>query len=531
MYIDTSHYTKNGKKYKRVLLRESYRENGKVKKKTIASLCNCTDEEITAITLALKNKKDLGVLDGFTAMGNVNITQGKSYGALVIIKSIADRLGITKALGKNKEGLIAFWEIYYRLSVQGSRQSAIRLFNSHAVEFISELPLITEKALYKNLEWLSSHQEDIEVSLWQNRKESISTLFLYDVTSSYLEGEHNELGAYGYNRDKKSGKKQIVRGLLTDNEGMPVAIRVFEGNTSDTKTFGDQIAILRDKLKIKSVVMVGDGGMIKVPQQDALPDDYNYITSIGKPQIEVLIKEKIIQLELFDTDLCEVSNNDIRYIFRRNSFRTQEIRQAREEKVQKIKEFISEQNKYLQDHPKAKIDTVLKKIQERLLKLKIDKWVNVYSNKRVLGYTENQEEKTKIAKLDGCYCIKTDIDNGTDAKTIHARYKDLIKVEYSFRTMKTGHLDIRPLYLRKSSHTKGHAFVVILAYMIEKKLAKLWKNNEATIKESLQELMTLSTLQIKNTTNKDFIKLPKPNNICKNLFKMAGVKIPNKIPY
>lgn len=528
MYIDTSSYTKKGKSYTRTLLRESYRQDGKVKKRTIASLCNCSDEEIAAIKIALKNKKELGALDSLQNIENINIIQGKSYGALIVIKSIADRLGITTVLGNNQAGLTAFWQIYSRLVTQGSRQSAIRLTKSHATEFIPQLPPISEKSLYKNLDWLSENQEDIETALMKYRA-SVSTLFLYDVTSSYLEGQYNELGAWGYNRDKKSGKKQIVIGLLTD-DGMPVAIRVFEGNTADTSTFGDQIAILRDNLKIKDVIMVGDGGMIKSPQRDALPDDYNYITSISKSQIESLIKEEVIQLDLFDTNLCEVDNNDIRYIFRRNPLRAKDIKRVREEKLQKIKEFIVEQNKYLQDHPKAKIDTALKKVKDKLAKLKI-KWVNIESSKRILTCLEDNEEKTKIARLDGCYCIQTDVDTNINAKTIHNRYKDLIKVENAFRTMKTGHLEIRPLYLRKANHTRGHVFVVMLAYMIEKELSNLWKDNEGTVKELLQELMTLSTLQIKNTANNDFIKLPKPNKTCKDLFKKARVKIPNKIPY
>jgi transposase len=530
MYVDICNYVKKGNKRTRILLRESYRENGKVKKRTIACLNSCSDEEVEAIKLALKNKKDLSALSSLTNIENINITQGKSYGALVVIKSIADRLGITAVLGKGEVGLTAFWQIYSRLIAQGSRRTAIRLTKTHATEFIPRFPLINEKSLYKNLDWLSENQEDIETALMKHRA-SISTLFLYDVTSSYLEGEFNELAAWGYNRDKKSGKKQIVIGLLTDDEGIPVAIRVFEGNTADTSTFGDQIVILRDKLKIKNVVMVGDGGMIKSPQRDALPSDYNYITSIGKPQIESLIKEGVIEVDLFDIDLCEVNNDSVRYIFRKNPLRDKDIKRVREEKFKKIKEFTIEQNEYLQDHPKAKVDIALKRVKEKLVKLKINKWIKIESSQRTLAYLEDEEEKTKIARLDGCYCIRTDVDTNINAKTIHARYKDLAKVESAFRTMKTGHLEIRPLYLRKASHTRGHVFIVMLAYMIEKELSKLWKDSEGTVKESLQDLMAMSTLQIKNTSNNDFTKLPKPNNTCKDLFKMAGVKIPSELPY
>jgi transposase len=529
MYVDTSSYTKNKKRYTRTLLRESYREGGKVKKRTIASLCNCSNEEIAALKFALKNKHDIDSIANLKSVANISVEQGKSYGALVIIKSIADKLGITTALGNSSNGLLAFWQIYCRLISQGSRQTSIRLSESHETSFIPNLPSVNEKALYKNLEWLSDTQANIETSLWQFSDRSVSNLFLYDVTSSYLEGEKNELAAYGYNRDKKRGKKQIVIGLLTDDDGLPVAVRVFDGNTCDTSTFGDQITILRDQLKIKNVVMVGDGGMIKVPQQESLPEDYNYITSISKPQIMSLINNNIIQLDLFDTSLCEVKKENIRYIFRRNPVRQAEIRQGRKEKLDMVKKLIATLNKYLEDHPKAKVDIAVRKAKERITSLKISSWVEAISTDRILSYTEDGEKKKEVEKLDGCYCIKTDVKSETTAEVIHSRYKDLIKVENAFRTMKTAHLDIRPLYLRKTSHTKGHVFVVMMAYMIEKELAKMWKGNDRTVKESLQELSALTSLKIKDINNNDVIKLPKPNQICENLFKLAKVKIPNQI--
>jgi len=529
MYVDTSCYTKNNKRYTRRLLRESYREDGKVKKRTIASLCNCSDEEVAALKFALKNKRDIECLTDLRSIANVKIEQGKSYGALVIIKSIADRLGISAALGNNDNGLLAFWQIYCRLISQGSRQTSIRLNESHETAFIKDLPSVNEKSLYKNLEWLADSQVEIETSLWQSSDRSVSNLFLYDVTSSYLEGEKNQLAAYGYNRDKKRGKKQIVIGLLTDDEGVPVAVRVFDGNTCDTKTFGDQIAILRDQLKIKNVVIVGDGGMIKVPQQESLPDDYNYITSISKPQITSLINSNIIQLEFFDTSLCEVKDDNVRYIFRRNPVRQEEIRQGRKEKLEVVKKLIATQNKYLEDHPKANVDIAIRKVKERTMSLKISSWVDVTSTDRILKHSEDSAKKKEVEKLDGCYCIKTDVTSETKAQVIHGRYKDLIKVENAFRTMKTSHLDIRPLYLRKASHTKGHVFVVMMAYMIEKELTKMWKDDDRTVKEALQELVALTTLKIKNIDNNDVIKLPKPNQICEDLYKLAKVKIPDTL--
>ena len=233
MYVDTATYTRSGKTHKRYLLRTSYRENGKVKKKTIASLCTLTPDEISSLKLALQHKSDLSAL---TSIKGAEVIQGKSFGAVIALKTIADELGITKALGNSKEAVIAMWQIMGRVLFQGSRLSLLRMLDIHEAEKILSVPNnLSAKQLYTNLSWLEQNQLKIEKKL-QNYHKVQSNLYLYDVTSSYLEGENNELAEYGYNRDKKKGKKQIVIGLLTASDGIPVAVRVFKGNTSDSKT-------------------------------------------------------------------------------------------------------------------------------------------------------------------------------------------------------------------------------------------------------------------------------------------------------
>jgi hypothetical protein len=237
MYIDAS--TAQGK-YTRYLLRESYREEGKVKHRTIANLSRCSHEEIEALRLALKHKDDLSTLGSLSE--DVSVRQGLSVGAAWLVYDMTKQLGITEALGPSREGKLALWQVMARVIDQGSRLSAVRLASSHAACDVLGLERFNEDDLYQDLDWVCKNQALIEDRLFKGvHAGKQPRLYLYDVTSSYLEGEDNDLGEFGYNRDGKKGKRQIVMGLLCDEEGRPVSIEVFPGNTPDAKTIGSQI--------------------------------------------------------------------------------------------------------------------------------------------------------------------------------------------------------------------------------------------------------------------------------------------------
>ena len=215
LYVDTSHLRQGNKTYTRHLLRESFRDHGQVKHRTIANLSACSAAEIEAIRLALRHKSDLAALG--PAPRTITVQQGASYGAVHVVHQVARALGIERALGEGREGQLALWQIIARVIDQGSRLSAVRLARSHASGEILGLGRFDEDDLYANLDWLSQQQVAIEQRLFAQRQPAAATgLFLYDVTSSYLEGKHNAFGAFGYNRDGKRGKQQIVVGLLCD---------------------------------------------------------------------------------------------------------------------------------------------------------------------------------------------------------------------------------------------------------------------------------------------------------------------------
>lgn len=190
MYVDVSTVHLDNKSYTRYLLRESFRENGRVKHRTIANLSPCSPQEIDAIRLALRHKEDLSSLQ--TAQPAIVLRQGPSVGAVWLLQEVARALGLEKALGTTEQGKLALWQVIARVLDQGSRLSAVRLATTHAAGEILGLKPFDEDALYANLDWLAAQQTEIEGRLFDHRPAPSTTgLFLYDVTSSYLEGEHN----------------------------------------------------------------------------------------------------------------------------------------------------------------------------------------------------------------------------------------------------------------------------------------------------------------------------------------------------
>lgn len=533
MYVDVSSVKTKKKTYTRYLIRESFRENGKVKHRTLANISHCSPGEIEAIRLALRHKANLNLLGN--VKDSVSTEQGLSVGALWVVYNVAKKLGIVDALGTKREGKLALWQILARIIDQGSRLSAVRLASSHAACDILDLKPFDEDDLYLNLDWLCDNQTLIEDRLFRKRSKSKKRpqLFLYDVTSSYLEGEQNELAAFGYNRDGKKHKKQIVVGLLCDEEGVPVSIEVFEGNTQDLKTFGNQIEKVAMRFGTKSITFVGDRGMIKSNQiEDLGKKDFHFITAITKSQIESLMKEGIFQMELFDQELAEVEDKGNRYILRRNPVRAEEIEKARKDKYAALQKEVGNQNLYLKEHPRAKLEVAMRKVCEKSKRLKILPWIEITSSGRDIQISIDKQSLEEIKKLDGCYVIKTDLSKKQVSKeVIHNRYKDLALVEKAFRFIKTAELEMRPIYVRLESRTRGHALVVMLSYLIIQELSKSWMNLNMTVQEGLNELSTLCMTIVTLKGSAAFNKIPQPRTHLKKLLQSAEVVLPEALPY
>ena len=535
MYVDSSTvHRPNGKSYTRHLLRSSYREGGKVRHRTVANLSSCSEEEILAIKLALKHKKQLANLGGID--GALSLKQGPIVGAVAVLLSVAKDLGITKALGHSRQGKLALWQVFARIIDQGSRLSAVRLAGTHAVCDLLGLDSFNEDDLYANLDWLCEHQERIEDRLFAaTREERSGGLFLYDVTSSYLEGVQNELSAFGYNRDKKRGKRQIVIGLLCDHRGRPVSIEVFPGNTSDTKTFAHQVRKVAERFGGGEVTFVGDRGMIKGPQIEVLEEEegFHYISALTKPQVESLLRSGIIQLGLFDEKLAEVETDDgERLVLRRNPIRAGEVAENRKEKQRSLEKAVSQYNRYLKEHPRAQVEIGLRKMLAKASKLRIDSWLRIEAMDRELQVTVDSEALSEVSKLDGCYVLRTDLRPDQASKeTIHARYKDLAMVEHAFRTSKTAHLEMRPVYLRKEERTRSHALVVMLAYRMAQELAARWRPFNCTVEEGIHRLCSLAAIGVTVDGRPLYHQVPTPHEELATLIEAAGVTLPSHFRY
>jgi transposase len=514
MYIDTSHITRGGKTYTRHLLRESYRAHGKVLHRTIANVSHCSEAEIAAMRLALRHKEDLEHLG--TIQDAITLKQGVSFGAVWTVYHIARRLGIEQALGPTREGKLALWQVMARVIDQGSRLSAVRLAMSHAACDVLGLDAFDEDALYENLDWLAGAQARIEDRLFAQRtKTTPVSLFLYDVTSSYLEGTHNALAAFGYNRDGKKGKRQIVIGLLCDEDGHPVSIEVFPGNTQDPQTFAAQINKVKARFGVHAITFVGDRGMIKGPQIDDLAQQgLHYITAITKPQMEKLLQQGTLQLDLFDQELAEVlADEGIRYVLRRNPVRAQEVRDTRYAKLATLQAQVAKKNQYLTDHPRAKVQGAVQKLVASAQKLRIAAWVELTVEERSITLAINEDAQTAAAKLDGCYVLKTDLTpQQANKEIVHDRYKNLASVEQAFRTCKTAHLEVRPIFLRREARTRAHAFVVMLAYQIIHSLTACWSTLDITVEEGLHALTTLCLVEVSPTNAPSDHCIPTPRD-------------------
>jgi hypothetical protein len=537
MYItQTTAPSKSGQSYLCTLLRESYRAGGMVKNRTIANLSHCKPEEIAALRLALEHKGNLAELGSIEE--SVRLQEGLSVGAVWTVYTVAKRLGIEKALGTERAGKLALWQVIARTIDQGSRLSAVRLAQTHAAcDVLGMSRGFDENDLYDNLGWLQEHQERIELSLFRARqkgKDKRSELFLYDVTSSYFEGVCNALADWGYNRDGKKGKKQVVVGLLCDESGEPVSVEVFHGNTSDLKTFANQIAKVAGRFGCQRVTMVGDRGMIKSAQIEQLKEreGFYYITALTKPQIESLIHGGVMQLSWFDEKICEVESEGVRYVLRCNPQRVEDLKHSRQDKCSSVSRLLEKKNCYLVEHPRAKMEVAQREVASKIVQLRVDGWLKVVAADRQLRLEEDSQALAEASRLDGCYVVKSDLPKQyADAQTVHDRYKDLSLVEQAFRTSKTVHLEMRPWYVHIERNTRGHALVVMLAYLIARYLGQAWAALDLTVQEGLDQLTTLCATRILVKDEVRCNQIPIPRDLSQELLRAADIHLPKALPH
>ena len=534
MHIDSSTYTTpDGRTYTRHLLRESYRSGGKVLKRTLANLSHLEPERLEALRLALAHKGPVCELANVSV--ELELRQGASVAAVLTVLETARRLGIVEALGGGEEGRRALWQVLARCLEQGSRLSAVRLARRLEADRLLGLGPFDEDDLYANLDWLCAQQDRIEDRLFAHRcrERPAPRLFLYDVTSSYLEGVCNELGAFGYNRDGKRGRKQVVAGLLTDEDGWPLSIEVFRGNTQDPATVASQIAKLSHRFGGGEVTLVGDRGMLKSREvQNLTTAGMHYITAITRPQIESLLKRGVLQLGLFDQTLAEVTDEDSRrYVLHRNPVQAEVCAARRADPLATWQRQVDRANTYLAKHPRACPQKACQRLTALATRLRLQTWTSLEVKGRTLQPVIDEQAHAEAAKLDGCYALITDLTAAQASKElIDARYHDLAQVERVFRTAKTALREMRPVYVRLESRTRGHALVVMLAYMLARSLGDCWRALDLTVEEGLEELKELCTTRVWVRGRLAFTAVPQPRDSTQALLAAAGIDLSAMLP-
>ena len=556
-----------------IFLRSSTRDKktGKIIKKTLANLTHESPDQVMKLVNALRADQCINPKD---------LKQGKTIGFSLVIYFIMKLLNITTVLGKTYEAKIALVLLSARIFVQSSRLQALFWAedSDHILDVVGfsayEKSKLDNKTIYYGLDYMQSNQEKIEDKLFKSYyKNNPPKRVFYDVTSSYVEGDYNnsELVTYGYNRDGKKGKAQIVIGLLTDVDGHAISIHTYRGNTNDVTTFIDRLDKLKNRFKLENITIVGDAlgspengtfygvgcGMIKSEDIAKIKElGYDYITSIGKPSIKKLIEDKSSKMNasLFDEKLQEFIENDTRYILRQNPIRRDEIRDTRESKIKRVQEFINLKKEYYNTHYRAKTETLERYIDKKISDLKLSSFIsyninyedgdiaikdkdgNFESKTKPLATIEiitDEKTKRELEKLDGCYCITTsllDTDKNTK-EDIHKAYKTLIKVENAFKTLKTDYLEIRPLYLKTDKRIKGHIALSMLAYNITLQLREYTKLCDLDFKSTIELLKSVKTQPVQLTKKISATYIPKVCDNLQKLFKIMDFSMPLRVNY
>jgi hypothetical protein len=417
---------------------------------------------------------------------------GPCFGLLAGLHALARELGLVTAVGEaTRRQRLALYLVYVRLCHQGSRLSAARFAEDHAVREVLEVGAFDEDDLYDALEYLHQTQTAIETAL-QTRADLVkpSAVFLYDVTSVYFEGRHNELAEYGYNRDGKTGKKQMVVGLLTSAEGEPLSIQLYPGNTSDPPTFLDAVQKLKVRFGPREIAVVGDRGMIKRMGKQALGEaGFRYVTALTDPQVRRLLKAGVLQMGLFEAQPAEVEAGGKRYILRCNPQTQARERARRQDQWDRVREKISARNQVVAGKARARAESSLRQAQGLLKKYRLESWITVRLEGRTVVWQEDVPAREKQAELDGCYVVESDVPTAAATPAqVHERYLDLTRVERDFRQLKTGLLEIRPVFLRNEERTRGHAVVSLLALKLARELERRVAPLGITVEDAVERL-------------------------------------------
>ncbi len=488
MHIETarSHQTrKDGTErvYQRHLLRRSYREGGKVRKQTLANLSHLPDEAIAALRLVLAGRT---VVDADAAL---EVQRSAGHGHVAAVHTIARQLGLPDLLGPaGRTRDLAYALIVSRVVRPRSKLSTVGWWDDVTLGSDLGVAGASTDEVYAAMDWLVDHQAHIEAELARRHLQA-GGIAMFDLSSSWVEGSHNALAAFGHSRDGKRGKPQIEYGLLTDPQGRPVAVRVFAGNTGDPTAFTQAVEVVRGSFDLHQLILVGDRGMITKARIDALkglnddpgtPEDFAWITALRAPAISKLAQDGgPLQLSLFDQqDLAEITSPDYpgeRLVACRNPLLAQERARKRADLLAATEILLSKVKGQVDAGRLTDPDKISVKADRALRKYKVGKHLVVQVAQGSISWHRDQAKIDAEAALDGIYVIRTSVPAQTlDAPATVAAYKNLAFVERDFRHIKADDLDLRPIWHRLADRVRGHVLLCMLACYLAWHLRNAW---------------------------------------------------------
>ena len=459
-----------------ILLRESYRDGAKVKNRTLANLSDWPPDQIETLRAALRGDKLVPAGEG------LEIVRALPHGHVAAALGVARRIGLDQLLpdGPERRRNLALALIVARLIDPAAKLATARALDettaTHSLGVALGLGAVHFKEVYAALDWLGMAQPSIETALARRHLRD-GTLVLYDVSSSYVEGRRCELARFGHSRDGRSDKMQVVFGLLCSAAGCPIAIEVFEGNTGDPSTLGNQIAKLKERFGLKRVVLVGDRGMITQAriEADLEPAGLDWITALRAPAIQHLAAEGgPLQLSLFDErDLAEIESPDFpgeRLIVCKNPALAEERKRKRDELLDATEQDLKDIQARIvrKRQPLRGADKIGLAVGALLGRRKVAKHFRITITNDALSFTRDHAAIATEAALDGFYVLRTNVPaDALDAADTVRAYKSLANVERAFRSLKTVDLDIRPVFHWVSPRVRAHVFLCMLAYHLE----------------------------------------------------------------
>lgn len=459
------------------VLRRSYREDGKVKHENLGNLSHLPPESIEVLRRSLAGETLVAAGDRF------EIVRSLPHGHVAAVLGVLRDLDLERLLCRERshERDLCVAMIVQRVIGAGSKLSATRRFAQSTLAAQLDLGEVKEAELLAAMDWLLERQERVEKAL-ARRHLAGEGFVLFDLSSSYLEGRHCELGALGYSRDGKRGKLQITYGLCCSPEGRPVSVEVHPGNTADPSSLASAVARVKDRFGIDRVVFVGDRGMITEARVRALKElEVGFITSLRAPQIQALTVAPDFQLSLFDEQgVCEITcpqHPGERLVVCRNPAVATE-RARKREALLTVTEGDLEQVKRMVDGPRGTLrDANAGKIGQRVGRVinqrKMAKHFTLQIAEGTFTYTRNRAKIDEEALLDGIYVIRTSEPAATIGTAAVVRaYKTLKVNERAFKQMKAPELQIRPVHHRLQDRVRAHVFLCMLAYHVQYELTR-----------------------------------------------------------